>query len=156
MNVLFVCLGNICRSPMAEGLLKKLFAENNIKGRVDSAGFESFHINEPPDEGSVFVASKSGVDLTNMKARLFTADDFDAFDKIYVMDTQNMRDVRYVSRSKADMDKVEYLLNVLGEGDNKTVPDPYHSGINDCEHVFELIHLACKKIVELAKEKNSV
>lgn len=153
MNVLFVCLGNICRSPMAEGMLKKLFAENNIVGRVDSAGFESFHINEPPDQRAISVASKAGIDLSKKKARLFSVDDFDAFDKIYVMDTQNMRDVRDVSRNDADMNKVDYLLNVLGGGVNQTVPDPYHSGIEDCENVFELMHSACEKIVELAKEK---
>jgi protein-tyrosine phosphatase len=153
MNVLFVCLGNICRSPMAEGMLKKLFAENNVVGQVDSAGFESFHINEPPDERAISVAKSAGIDLSKKKARLFTAGDFDTFDKIYVMDTQNMRDVRDVSRNESDMAKVDYLLNVLGEGINQTVPDPYHSGIEDCEHVFELMQSACEKIVELAKEK---
>lgn len=153
MNVLFVCLGNICRSPMAEGVLKKLFAENNIAGRVDSAGFESFHINEPPDERAISVAKEAGIDISKKKARLFTADDFDAFDRIYVMDTQNMRDVRDVSRNDSDTKKVDYLLNVLGVGVNKTVPDPYHSGIEDCKNVFELMLTACEKIVELAKEK---
>ena len=147
MNVLFVCLGNVCRSPMAEGLLKKKFEENDIEGFVDSAGFESFTINEAPDKRAVKVAKKSGVEVSG-KARLFLKADFDKFDKIYVMDTLNYRDVKDLVRSKSDVEKVDYLLNVLYPGKNNTVPDPFLQGDYECRIVFELLDRATTKIVE--------
>lgn len=152
MNVLFVCLGNICRSPMAEGILKKLFKENKLQGIIESAGFESFHINEPPDERAISVAHEHQIDIKGHKARLFTANDFDRFDRIYVMDTQNMRDVRDVADNEEDMRKVDYLLNVLEPGKNLTVADPYNSGIEDCEAVFNTLFRACEKIFESAQK----
>ncbi len=148
MNVLFVCLGNICRSPMAEGLLRKLYQESNIEGIVESAGFESFHINDAPDERALMVAREHQIDISDKKARLFTIDDFDRFDKIYVMDTQNMEDVQKVARNENDLNKVDYLLNVLHPGKNLTVPNPYFSGIEDCSKVFTIMKDACVKIVE--------
>lgn len=148
MNVLFICLGNICRSPMAEGILKKLYKEKNLEGIIESAGFESFHINEPPDDRAISVARAHQIDISGHKARLFTANDFDRFDHIYVMDTQNMRDVRDASDNEEDMEKVDYLLNVLEPGKNLTVADPYNSGIEDCEAVFDKLYLACEKICE--------
>lgn len=150
MNVLFVCLGNVCRSPMAEGLLKKKFEENDIEGFVDSAGFESFTINEAPDKRAVKVAKKLGVEVSG-KARLFLKADFDKFDKIYVMDTLNYRDVKDLERSKSDVEKVDYLLNVLYPGKNNTVPDPFLQGEHECHIVFELLDRATTKIVENIK-----
>ncbi len=152
MNVLFVCLGNICRSPMAEGILKKMYADKAIAGKVESAGFESYHINEPPDPKAITAAAKKSIDISNCKSRLFKADDFDNFDRIYVMDTQNMGDVRDAARNESDMDKVDYLMNVLYPGLNKTVPNPYHSGTEDCDKVFDLLYQACEKIVEIAQK----
>ena len=147
MNVLFVCLGNICRSPMAEGLLKKKFEENDIEGFVDSAGFESFTINEAPDKRAVKVAKKFGVEVSG-KARLFLKADFDKFDKIYVMDTLNYRDVKDLARSKSDFEKVDYLLNVLHPGKNETVPDPFLQGEHECRIIYDLLDKATTKIVE--------
>jgi len=150
MNVLFVDLGNVCRSPLAEIILKKKFEENDIKGEVDSAGFESFNINEPPDKRVVEIASKYGF-LPEGKARIFLKEDFEKFDKIFVMDTKNYRDVMALAKSEDAKAKVDYLLNVLDDGRNKTVPDPYNSGIEDCEAVFKLLDKATDKIVALAK-----
>ena len=147
MNVLFVCLGNVCRSPMAEGLLRKKFEENNIEGFVDSAGFESFTINEAPDKRAVKVAKKFGVEVSG-KARLFLKSDFDKFDKIYVMDTLNYRDVKDLARSKSDFEKVDYLLNVLHPGKNETVPDPFLQGEHECRIIYDLLDKATTKIVE--------
>jgi protein-tyrosine phosphatase len=150
MNVLFVDLGNVCRSPLAEIILKKKFKENNIDGQVDSAGFESFNINEPPDKRVVEVAQKNGYSVEG-KARIFLKDDFHLFDKIFVMDTMNYRDVMALAKTDEEKARVDYLLNVLGDGKNKTVPDPYNSGIKDCEAVYHLLEKATDKIVASAK-----
>ena len=147
MNILFVCLGNVCRSPMAVGLLRKKFTENNIDGFVDSAGFESYTINEPPDKRAIKTAKKYGVEVSG-EARIFIKDDFDKFDKIYVMDMQNYRDVKELARNKSDLKKIDYLLNVLHPGKNETVPDPYLQGEHNCHVVFELLDKATTKIVE--------
>ncbi len=151
MNVLFVDLGNVCRSPLAEIILKKKFKENNIQGEVDSAGFESFNINEPPDKRIFEIAKKNGY-LAEGKARIFLKEDFGRFDKIFVMDTKNYNDVMALAKTDKDKARVDYLLNVLGNGKNRTVPDPYNSGIKDCEAVFKLIEKATDKIVALAKD----
>ncbi len=158
MNVLFVDLQNVCRSPMAEAILKKKFLENNIKGIVDSAGFESFNINEPPDARVVNTAAEHGI-LVDGRARIFVKDDFDIYDKIYVMDTQNYWDVMELTRNDDDKAKVDYLLNLLEPGLNKTVPNPYNSGLSDCKQIFRMLNKATDKIVELAKieeEKKAV
>ncbi len=150
MNVLFVDLGNVYRSPLAEAILKKKFKENNVTGEVDSAGFESFNINEPPDERVVNTAHKYGY-VTDGVARIFKKEDFKHFDKIYVMDTKNYRDVMSLAKTDEQKARVDYLLNILEIGNNTTVPDPYQTGMQDCEVIFGLLDKATDKIVELAK-----
>ncbi len=147
MNILFVSTGNVCRSPIAEGLLIKKYEENNIEGVVDSAGFESFTINEPPDSRAVEAAKKFGVELTGY-SRLFVKADFDKFDKIYVMDTKNYHDVKDLARNKSDMGKIDYLLNVLYPGKNKTLPDPLSQGMYDCDHITHELDKAIDKIIK--------
>lgn len=154
MNVLFVCLGNICRSPIAEALLKKKYAKLGIESEVGSAGFEPYLINKPPDEKAAKTAQIYGVTLEG-SSRLFVKDDFDRFDKIYTMDSQNYHDVVELARKKSDIDKVELLMNTIDPGKNKTLPDPYHSGTDNCRTVFELIDKATDVIVEIAKEKDN-
>ncbi len=151
MKILFVCLGNICRSPIAEGILKQKLKVKNIDTEVESAGFESYHINEPPDPRAKKIAEKNGIDISDKKCRLFVADDFDNFDVIYVMDASNYRDVQYFSRNDNDMDKVKYLLSVI-DGKNQSIPDPYYGGESGFENIYKLIDEACEKIAEsLAK-----
>jgi protein-tyrosine phosphatase len=150
MNVLFVCLGDVCRSPLAAGLLRKKFKENSIEGFIDSAGFESFTINEPPDKRVMQTAEKHDVKLEG-KSRIFVKSDFDKFDKIYVMDTKNFRDVKDLARNKSDLEKVDYLLNVLHPGKNEIVPDPYLQGEYDCNMVYDILDDATTKIVENLK-----
>jgi len=152
MNVLFVDLENVCRSPLAEAILKKKFKEQQIQGEVDSAGFESFTINEPPDKRVVNIALKYGYAPEGM-ARIFRKEDFDLFDKIYVMDTQNYNDVMALAKTDQHKEKVAYLLDVLNEGKNKTVPNPYNTGESDCENIFKLLDKATDKIVELARKE---
>ena len=145
MKILFVCLGNICRSPIAEGILKQKLEKNGIEAEVDSAGFESYHINEPPDPRAVKIAKKKGINISENRCRLFVADDFDIFDVIYVMDSSNYRDVQYFSRNDKDMDKVKYLLSVI-DGKNQSIPDPYYGGESGFENIYKLIEEACEKI----------
>lgn len=149
MNVLFVCMGNICRSPLAEALLKRKYAENNISGDVSSAGFESFFINEPPDSRALDLAEKHGLILSG-RARMFLRSDFDRFDKIFVMDTQNYRDVLDLARNDKDKKKIDYMLNVIKPGRNWTMPDPMRSGLDDMETVFQLMDKVTDKIVDMA------
>ncbi len=150
MNVLFICNGNICRSPIAEALLQTKYEENHIESKVSSAGFESFNINEPPDPRAKEMAEKHGLKMDH-KARIFLKSDFDAFDKVYVMDTKSYRDVGFLARNQSDQDKIDYLLNVLYPGENKTITDPFLHGEKDFDSIYDLIDKATDKIVEIAK-----
>ncbi|PLX12104.1 MAG: protein-tyrosine-phosphatase [Marinilabiliales bacterium] len=151
MNVLFVCLGNVCRSPIAEALLKKKYSENGIEFEVDSAGFEPYHINKSPDEKAIRTAKYYGLELTG-KSRLFVKADFDRFDKIYGMDTQNIRDIKELARSDEDLKKVDYILNLLEPGKNKTLADPFHTGIENCHVIFKKLDKATDVLVEEVKK----
>jgi protein-tyrosine phosphatase len=152
MNVLFVDLSNICRSPLAAALLKKKYLENGIKGVVDSAGFESFTINEPPDSKAVNVAAEHGV-LLDGRARIFQKSDFDKFDKIYVMDTQNYQDVMELARSDEHKAKVDYLLNTIDPGKNNVITDPCSSGVVNLEGIYQTLDKATDKIIEMIKKE---
>lgn len=152
MHVLFICNGNICRSPLAEALLKKKYRDNRIEAKVSSAGFESFNINEPPDSRVREFAKSKGLVL-DTRARLFLKSDFDEYDKIYVMDTRSYRDVIDLARSDEDSSKVDYLLNVLEPGRNRTIPDPFTRGESDLDTVYDLLDRATDEIVILAKSK---
>jgi len=149
MNVLFVCYGNISRSPLAKALLKKKYKEHGVNGKVESAGFESYFINEPPDKRVVALGEKHGLTVTG-NAKLFRKQDFDKYDKIYVMDTQNFRDVKELARNPADISKIDYLMNVLEPGKNKTIEDPFMSGLVDMESMYQLIDKVTDKILSVA------
>lgn len=149
MNVLFVCHGNICRSPLAKALLKKKYKEYGVKGKVDSAGFETYLINEPPDRRVVELGEKYGLVISG-NAKLFRKQDFDKYDKIYVMDTQNYRDVKDLARNPADIAKIDYLMNVLKPGKNQTIGDPFMSGLDDLEEIYVLMDKVTDKILKLA------
>ena len=149
MNVLFVCHGNICRSPLAKALLKKKFKEYGVKGKVDSAGFETYLINEPPDQRVVELGKKYGLEISG-KAKIFRKQDFDTYDKIYVMDTQNFRDVKDLARNPVDIAKIDYLMNVLKPGKNQTIGDPLMSGYENLEELYLLMDKVTNKILKLA------
>ena len=144
-----VCLGNICRSPLAEGILRHKLEANKLKNIiVDSAGTSAYHIGEHPDERSTKNAKKYGVDISTLRARKFIADDFDRFDKIYVMDASNYNEVCKLASSRSGLEKVKLILNELQPGSNKQVPDPYFGGEEGFEAVFQMLDKACDKIID--------
>ena len=147
MKILMICLGNICRSPLAQGILES----KNSGIFVDSAGFESYHQGDPPDTRAQRTARNHGIDISMQRQRLFRVEDFDIFDKIYVMDSVNYLDVAHVARNDKDMEKVDYILNEIYPGKNRSVPDPYYGGQDGFEKVYEMLDLACNQIVSKYK-----
>lgn len=142
-----VCLGNICRSPMADGILRFKVKQNNLNVTVDSAGTSSWHRGENPDERATATAKKYGVDISTLTARQFSKSDFDDFDKIYVMDSSNYRDVVALAATEDDKDKVEMIMNVVHPGKNQSVPDPYFGGDEGFDKVFKMLDEACDEII---------
>lgn len=141
-----VCLGNICRSPLAEGILKSKVITKNIK--IDSAGTGSYHIGELPDPRSIAIAKINGINITNQKARKFVVEDFDNFDRIYVMDAYNYEAVMKLARSESDKAKVDFILNAVFPNENLDVPDPYSGGDYGFKNVFNMLNEACEIIAK--------
>ena len=153
VKILMVCLGNICRSPLAEGILASKLPKTNFY--IDSAGTGSYHIGKQPDHRSIAIASKYGVDITNQKARQFTADDFDAFDYIFVMDSSNYDNVMELAKTDEHKRKVEMILNHLFPNENVDVPDPYFGLQNGFDTVYEMLDETCDIIAKKLLEKHS-
>ena len=139
-----VCLGNICRSPLAEGILQSKV--NNTFVFVDSAGTAAYHVGNLPDERSIAVASKYGIDISSQKARKFTVKDFDVFDVIYVMDASNYQNVLSIARNQKDIQKVKMILNETHPGKKESVPDPYYGEGDGFEKVYKMLDEACTVI----------
>jgi len=150
VKVLMVCLGNICRSPLAEGLLAAKLPRN--KFLVDSAGTGGYHIGREPDHRSIATAKKNGLDISQQKARKFTTQDFEDFDYIFVMDNSNYDDVTFLAKTAEQKQKVQLILNELFPGDNVDVPDPYYGLQNGFDMVYEMLDeatdLLAKKLIE--------
>lgn len=145
-----VCLGNICRSPLAEGILRsKVYSH---KAFIDSAGTGAYHVGKKPDKRSISVASENGIDITNQKARKFTAKDFENFDLIYVMDQSNYRNVVNLARDEEDKLKVKLILNEVFPGEDLDVPDPYYGGDFGFKNVYNMLDEAC---VVISKKINT-
>jgi len=145
-RVLMVCLGNICRSPLAEGILKSKVNSEIIF--VDSAGTGNYHIGGLPDKRSIAVAKKYLIDITDQRCRQFQVADFDNFDLIYVMDNSNKKDVLGLARDENDKAKVKMILNEVFPNENVDVPDPYYEGEFGFENVYKLLDKACSIITE--------
>ena len=141
-----VCLGNICRSPLAEGILKH--KTKNLSIFIDSAGTASYHIGSLPDSRSIKIASKYGIDLTGQRARQFLEKDFDEFDKIYAMDTDNYANIIALARNQSDKNKVDVILNELYPESYSSVPDPYYGAGDGFQTVYDMLDKACDKIVD--------
>ena len=140
-----VCLGNICRSPLAEGILKN--KTQNLDVFVDSAGTSSYHVGNLPDSRSIEIANKNGIDLTYQRARQFSEKDFDDFDKIYAMDANNYSNIISLARNQSDRDKVDVILNELTPKSYDSVPDPYYGAGDGFQVVYDMIDNACDAIV---------
>lgn len=147
-RILMVCLGNICRSPLAEGILRDKAKQKGIEIHIDSAGTSNYHIGDHPDHRTTANAKKHGIDLSKLKARQFSAQDFDDFDRIYVMDSFNYADVVSLSRNELDRKKVQLILNTIYPNSNMNVPDPYFGGDQGFENVFILLDKACEVIAD--------
>ena len=152
MNVLMVCLGNICRSPMADGLLRKKVKEHHLMVYVDSAGTANYHVGEKPDNRMRATANSFDCSIDMLRARQFVQSDFDAFDLIYVMDSSNYNNVIKLSRSEEDVSKVKLILNELYPGENRNVPDPYYGGEDGFVEVYKLLDKVTEKIIQKLKE----
>ena len=147
-SILMVCLGNICRSPLAEGILKHKAKQKNLTIIVDSAGTGDWHIGSSPDIRSIETAEKHNIDISKQKARQFSSYDFKNFDKILVMDTSNLTNVLRLSSNQNESDKVKLILNYTHPQMQASVPDPYFGGNDGFEKVFQLLNKACDKIIE--------
>jgi len=145
-KILMVCLGNICRSPLAEGILKSKLITKNIQ--IDSAGTGSYHVGELPDPRSITVAKINGINITDQRARKFVVEDFDNFDLIYVMDAYNYDAVMKLARNEADKAKVDFILNAVFPNENLDVPDPYSGGDYGFKNVFKMLDEACEIIAK--------
>jgi protein-tyrosine phosphatase len=146
MKILMVCLGNICRSPLAEGILKTKVEKNRLNWIVDSAGTSSQHSGEQPDSRSIAIAEKYGIDITDQRSRQFKTRDFSEFDLILVMDASNFRNVVNLARDEEDIKKVKLIMNLAEPDQNNEVPDPYWND-NGFEQVYQMLDKACEAIL---------
>lgn len=148
-----VCLGNICRSPLAEGLLAAKLPKNKFE--VDSAGTGNYHIGKQPDKRSIETAQKNSIDISQQKARQFSSKDFNDFDYIYVMDNSNYDDVVFLANTEEQKQKVDLILNALFPNENVDVPDPYFGLQNGFDMVYEMLDEATDIIAKKLISKNS-
>ncbi len=147
MKILMVCLGNICRSPLAEGIMKQKIKERNLTWEVDSSGTSGWHKGNLPDKRSIEVAKANGIDITNQRSRQIETKDLDNFDLILAMDSSNYKDVLQLATSDAQKEKVKLMLNYLYPNENRGVPDPYYEG--GFEKVYLMLEKSCEIIIKL-------
>jgi protein-tyrosine phosphatase len=146
MKILMVCLGNICRSPLAEGIMLQKIKDNALDWEVDSAGTSGWHIGELPDSRSIETAKQHGLDITYQRSRQLKASDLNDFDLILAMDSSNYSNILRLATTTAQKEKVKLILNYAYPGQNRAVPDPYYDG--GFEKVYQMLDLACAKLLE--------
>lgn len=142
-----VCLGNICRSPLAHGLLEQKANALDLSWEVDSAGTSAYHVGHLPDKRSIDIAAEHGLDITHQRARQFVVEDFDQFDLIFAMDAQNFSHIKNMARSDDEVKKVHLILNETYPGENRRVPDPYYGGEQGFKKVFDLLDEAMDRLI---------
>ncbi len=148
MKILMVCLGNICRSPLAEGILKQKAEAAGLNWVVESAGTNGLHTGEAPHHLSQKIARQNGINISTQTSRKFTAEDFDRYDFIYAMAEDVLQDIKKISGSRFKKDKADFFLNAYLPGKNEDVPDPWFGGEDGYIEVFNLINKTCVAIVE--------
>lgn len=147
MKILMVCLGNICRSPLAEGIMRNKIEAAGLDWTVDSAGTGNWHIGEQPDRRSIEVAQHNGLDISEQRARQFRAQDLDEYDLILAMDRNNYRDILRLAKTEEQKKKVHLIMDLAKPGDGTDVPDPYWDD-NGFAQVYRMLEDACERIVE--------
>ncbi len=148
MKILFVCLGNICRSPLAEGVLKHKAAKAGLNWVVESAGTNHYHIGQPPHKLSQKVAGLNGIDICQQRARRFNADDFNKYDKIYAMAADVIDEMKAIAKNKYDASKVDLFMNELHSGEDRDVPDPWYGPEPGYHEVYKMIDAVTDTIIE--------
>ena len=148
MKILMVCLGNICRSPLAEGILQDKAFKAGLPWRVESAGTNRYHTGDAPHQLSQKVAKMNGIDISQQRARRFRAEDFDVYDKIYALADDVLSEMRMIAKNRFDASKADLFLNELYPGEDIDVPDPYYGSEPGYHKVYELINNACDAIIE--------
>lgn len=148
MRILVVCLGNICRSPIAEGVLRHKARERGLNWTVDSAGTNSYHIGEPPHVSSQKVCKANGIDISGQRARRFVKEDFKRYDLIYAMAKDVMEDILTIGGNATDPTRLRLFLNELEDGCNRSVPDPWYGDEEGYLPVFEMIEATAEAILE--------
>jgi protein-tyrosine phosphatase len=151
MKILMVCLGNICRSPLAEGILEHKARAAGLDWTIESAGTNGYHTGEAPHHLSQKVALLNGIDICHQRSRKFVKEDMDRYDKIYAMANDVVDDIRRIAGNRYDAGKVELFLNELRPGKNHSVPDPWYGPEPGYHEVFALINETCDKIIEKYK-----
>ena len=150
MKILMVCLGNICRSPLAEGILQEKAFKAGLGWSVESAGTQHYHIGEAPHPLSQKVARQHGIDISTQRARRFSSEDFETYDRIYALATDVMDDIRRIAGRKFDASKVMLLMDELFPGEDRDVPDPWYGKEPGYHEVYALIDKLCERIIENA------
>lgn len=152
VKILMVCLGNICRSPLAEGILASKLPKDSFT--VDSAGTGAWHVGRSPDSRSIEIAQQNNLDISHQKGRQFKAADFENFDYIYVMDSSNYRDVLELAKKPEHTAKVQMILNELFPNENVDVPDPYYGGNKGFSNVYRMLNESCNNIAQKLIKKH--
>ena len=147
MKILMVCLGNICRSPLAEGILQDKAFKAGLTWSIESAGTNSYHTGEAPHPLSQKVAKLNGIDISHQRAKKFTAGDFEVYDKIYALAGDVMDEMKRIAKTKFDYSKVDLLMNELYPGKDMDVPDPYYGAEPGYHEVYKMIDRACYSII---------
>lgn len=146
MKILMVCLGNICRSPLAEGIMQAKAQANNLHWSVDSAGTGAWHAGERPDSRSIRTGRNHGFDIARQRARQVRKDDFDHFDLILAMDSSNYEDLLGLAQTDEQRSKIAMIMNFLHPGENRDVPDPYYHN-QLFEEVYHMLDAACDAVI---------
>lgn len=149
-RVLFVCLGNICRSPLAEGILRSKVTQAGLSDaiEIDSAGTGNWHVGEAPDARAQACAKTKGIDISTLRARQFVPEDFQRFDYVLVSDQQNLQDVLRLARNESDKYRVSKILDYLEDAPTRDVPDPYFGGADGFDHVYEMLDASCTSLLQ--------